>query len=359
VIRTMRRPRALLSAVAVGALALGTTAPGASAAEMSGEIKITGSSTVEPITGLVGETFATENPSVQIRVDGPGTGDGFELFCNAEAGQWDATDASRAIEDEEAANCDANGVSYTELAVGIDGLTLVANKASKIKCVDSAQLYAIFGPESAGGDVDLADAQTLAAEIGSTAPPLPKGSVAKYTPGPESGTYDSFIELGYGDIMEERLEAGSIPADKTGANDEGDTEVTEPLVAKGTFPNDNNIVQRVEASANGIGFFGYAYYQENKGELKDIAVFNEETGKCVKPTAKTIQDGTYPISRPLFIYPDNAKLTNGSAVKGFFDSYMTEKTLTDTVTLAGYVPLAKTDRQATITAYKGISSSAG
>lgn len=355
-IRFLRRPRAIVAVVGSAALAVTLMAPAASAAELSGEIKITGSSTVEPITGLVGENFSSENPSVQIRVDGPGTGDGFELFCNAEAGQWDATDASRAIEEDEAANCESNGIAYTELAVGIDGLTLVANKASKIKCVDNAQLYAIFGPESAGGDVNLADAQALAAEIGSEAPPLPNGKVAKFTPGPESGTYDSFIELGYGDIMEERLEAGSIPSDRTGTNDDGDAEVTEPLIAKGTFPNDNNIVQRVEASANGIGFFGHAYFEENKGNLKAIAIFNPETGKCVKPTSKTIQNASYPISRQLFIYPDNAKLTSGSAVKGFFDSYMTEETLTETVTTAGYVPLSKADRQATIAAYEGISA---
>jgi phosphate transport system substrate-binding protein len=356
VIRFVRRPRAIVATVGAAAMALALMSSTATAADLSGEIKITGSSTVEPITGLVGENFSSENPSVQIRVDGPGTGDGFELFCNAEAGQWDATDASLAIEEDEAANCEANGISYTELAVGIDGLTLVANKASKITCVDSAQLYAMFGPESAGGDVDLATAQTLATEIGSNAPPLPKGKIAKFTPGPESGTYDSFIDLGYGDIMEERLEAGSIPADRTGTSDEGEPEVTEPLLAKGTFPNDNNIVQRVEASANGIGFFGYAYYQENKGELKDIAIYNEDTGKCVKPTSKSIQSGTYPISRPLFIYPDNAKLTSGSAVKAFFDSYMTQKTLTETVLQAGYVPLAKADRQATLSAYEGIST---
>ena len=117
-------------------------------------------------------------------------------------------------------------------------------------------------------------------------------------------------------------------------------------------------MQRVEASENGIGFFGYAYYQENKGELKAIAVYNEDAGKCVKPTAKTIQNGSYPISRPLFIYPDNAKLTSGSAREGLLRLLHDEKTLTETVQQAGYVPLAKADRQATITAYKGISDHA-
>ena len=354
--RILRRRRLIAGTVGVVAFAVSALGATTAAAQTGGEIRITGSSTVEPITGLVGELFSGENPNVQIRVDGPGTGDGFELFCSAEAGQWDATDASRPIQDSEAADCRSNAINYTELTVGIDGLTLVVNKASKVKCVDQAQMYAIFGPESAGGDVNLADAQTLAAEIGSTNVPLPKGKVTKYTPGPESGTYDSFIEIGYEDIMEDRLEAGSIPSNRTATDDEGEAEVTEPLIAKGTFPNDNNIVQRVEASQNGIGFFGFAYFQENKGNLKAVAVYNEDTGTCVKPTAKTIQNGSYPISRPLFIYPDNAKIAAGGAVKDYFDFYMTEETLTETVTEAGYVPLAEEERQATLDAYKGIAS---
>jgi phosphate transport system substrate-binding protein len=354
VIRRRGSTRALVAVAGAMVLALVALGGPASAAQASGEVKITGSSTVEPITSLVGELFSENNPDVSIRVDGPGTGDGFELFCNSEAGQWDASDASRAIEDDEAANCQTNGVNYTELNVGIDGLTIVANKASKIKCVDHAQIYAIFGPESAGGDVNLATAQTLATELGSTNTKLPSGKVTKFTPGPESGTYDSFIEINYEDIMEERLEAGKIPSSRTGTNDDGEPEVTEPLVAKGTFPNDNNIVQRVESSTNGIGFFGFSYFQANKGNLKAIPVYNEDTGTCVKPTAKTIQEGTYAISRPLFVYVDNAKITGGGAPKAYFDYYMTENSLTKTVREAGYVPNDKATRQATISAYEAI-----
>ncbi len=261
-----------------------------------------------------------------------------------------------AIEDDEAANCDTNGIAYTELNVGIDGLTIVVNKASKIACLDHDQIYAIFGPESAGGDVNLADAQTLATELGSANKALPKGKVTKFTPGPESGTYDSFIDLNYADIMEERLAAGSIPTDRTGTNDDGEAEVTEPLISKGTFPNDNNIVQRVESSSNGIGFFGYAYYQANKGELKDVAVYNEDTGKCVKPTSKTIQDGTYPISASTLRLRRQRQGHFGRAIKAYFDYYMTETTLTKTVTQAGYVPSDKATRQATISTYKGIAT---
>jgi phosphate transport system substrate-binding protein len=112
----------------------------------------------------------------------------------------------------------------------------------------------------------------------------------------------------------------------------------------------------VEASKNGIGFFGYAYFQENKGDLKAVAIYSEDAGKCVKPSAKTIQDGTYPIARPLFIYPDNAKVAAGGAVKSYFDYYMTEATLTKTVTQAGYVPSDKATRQATISTYEAIAA---
>src|SRR5688572_30383790 len=201
------RPSRVLVAAAATGLMLGTAcsagaAPGGG--DVSGEISVSGSSTVEPITSLVAELFAGENPDVSVRVDGPGTGDGFQLFCN---GETDISDASRAIEEEEVAACEASGITYTELMVGIDGLTVVVNKDSDIECMDFAQIYGLFGPESTNS---LADAQAIAEELGSEADPLPDGDVEKFTPGPESGTYDSFIEITYEDIMEERLAAGSI-----------------------------------------------------------------------------------------------------------------------------------------------------
>jgi len=332
-------------AAATAALMLGSAcaagaAPGGG--DLSGEVVVSGSSTVEPITSLVGELFASENPDVAVRVDGPGTGDGFQLFCG---GETDISDASRAIEEEEVAACEGAGITYTELPVAIDGLTIVANKDLDIDCLDWPQIYGIFGPESTGS---LADAQALAEELGSEVDPLPEGDVEKFTPGPESGTYDSFIELTYEDLMGERLEAGAIPADKVGTDDDGEPEVTEPILSDGQFPNDNDIVQRVQGSDTGIGFFGFAFFQENKEDLKAIAVEDPETGKCVKPSAKTIQKGTYPVSRPLFIYPNNAKAAENPAVQAFVDFYMTADNLNATVTEAGYVPLAKADRTASI-----------
>ncbi len=153
--------------------------------------------------------------------------------------------------------------------------------------------------------------------------------------------------------MDERLEAGNVPADKVGTNDEGEPEVTEPLLAAGTFPNDNEIVKRVEGSEDGIGFFGYAYYSENKGDLKAVGIENPDTGKCVKPTAKTIRGGTYPISRTLFIYPNNAQLSENTTFKDFMDFYMTKKNLTDTVEQAGYVSLAPADITSSIERLQG------
>lgn len=353
-IRNFRRPRAVVLAVAVTTLALSGIGAGTAGAQGGGDVKITGSSTVEPITSLAAELFSEENPDASISIDGPGTGDGFELFCNAEPGQWDATDASREIKDEEAANCQTNGIEYTELPLAIDGLTLVANKASKIKCLSFNDLYAIFGPESGGGEVDLASSSALADELGGSKSPT-SGTVQKFTPGPESGTYDSFIEITYADILETRLGEGSIPADKVGTNDDGEPEVTEPLLSAGQFPNDNEIVKRVEGAKNGIGFFGFAYYQENKGELKAIGIENPETGKCVKPTAKTIQAGDYPISRTLFTYVDNAKVASNATFKDYLDSLLTKKALKSTVTEAGYVPLAAADIAATVDTYANVA----
>jgi phosphate transport system substrate-binding protein len=232
-------------------------------------------------------------------------------------------------------------------------LTIVANKDSDVECMDVEQIYALFGPESSNS---LATAQTLATELGSQNEPLPEGDVTKFTPGPESGTYDSFIEITYEGLMEERLEAGAIPSDRVGTNDEGEQEVTEPLLSDGQFPNDNDIVQRVEGSSDGIGFFGFAFYEENKENLKAVKVFNAETGKCVKPTRKTIRAGTYPISRPLFIYPNNAKAADNAAVQAFVDFYMTPENLTDVVIEAGYVPMSDAQIDENIGAWESAGS---
>jgi hypothetical protein len=133
--------------------------------ELTGSLNISGSSTVEPISSLVAEKFQTDNPGVEIAVDGPGTSDGLELFCN---GETDISDASRAIDEEEIAACEANGISPVEIEVGLDALTVIGNPANPIECLTFGDLYALFGPESAGFDT-WADANDLAPRSAGTA----------------------------------------------------------------------------------------------------------------------------------------------------------------------------------------------
>lgn len=341
-IRNHRRARVLVATL--GALVATSLAfAGPATAQGSGEVNVSGSSTVEPITSLVAELFAEENPDVSIRVDGPGTGDGFQLFCE---GETDISDASRAIKDEEIAICEENGITYTELPVAVDGLTVIVNKESSLglKCLSQADLYAIFGPESSG-DMDANAA--IAEELGTTQGFPAKGTVKKFTPGPESGTYDSFIELGYEEIMETRLEEGKIT--DVSVNDDGENEVNEPLISDGQFPNDNDTVKRVQGSKSGIGFLGISFFLENQDTVKAVKIENPDTGKCVAPTTKTTQSGAYsPLARPLFIYVSNEKAAENEALRSFVDFYMTKENLTTSVEDAGYAPLAKADIQASI-----------
>jgi len=343
--RNFLPPRVLVAAI--GALVLAFGVGGGIAAAQSSGINVSGSSTVEPITALIGELYAETNPDVPVRVDGPGTGDGFQLFCN---GETDISDASRPIKDEEVAACDAAGNTFTELPVGLDGLTVIVNKAStlKLKCLSQADLYAIFGPESTG---DFVDDSKVANEISGTTKLPAKGTVTKFTPGPESGTYDAFIELGYLSIMEERVTAGNVT--DTITNDDGEAEAAEPLISDGQFPNDNDIVKRVESAKNGIGFLGIAYYLANTDKLKAVPIEDPDSGTCVKPSIKTVQNGSYlPLSRTLFIYVNNEKAADNADLKDFVDFYMTKKNLTKSVKEAGYAPLHKDDVTASIEAWQ-------
>ena len=342
-----KKLRRLVAGVTIGIVSVGALAVLPAGAQSTSGVNISGSSTVEPITSLVAENYAGKNPNVSVRVDGPGTGDGFKLLC---ADSIDIADASREIKSEESDVCKEKGITYTELPVGIDGLTIIANKASKLKCVDSAQIYGLFGPESDG---TFATAQTLATELGSTNTPLPtSGSIKKFTPGPESGTYDSFIELSYKDEIETRLEEGKVT---TVVDEEGEEVAKEPVVSDGQFPNDNDIVKRVTATKNGIGFLGYAFYSENKGDLKAISVLNSDTGTCVAPNTATIGNGTYVLSRTLYIYPNNAKVAANADVKSYLNFYITKKSLTATVKDAGYVPLPASTIATTISTWKALA----
>ena len=201
---------------------------------LSGTIEISGSSTVLPISEAVAESFPGTNSDVDVNVDGPGTGDGFVLFCE---GKTDINDASRQIEPEEAKACKKAGINYVELEIGLDGITVMTNPDNAVTCLNLGDLYALFGPESDGFN-NWSDANALAKKVGGTGnfPDLPLTIVA---PGQESGTYDSFIDAGRHRGRRARAgRAGGQGARRCGPDYQ-------------SSPNDNVIIQGVEGSRIG------------------------------------------------------------------------------------------------------------
>ena len=171
----------------------------------AGTVNVSGSSTVAPISTRVAELWEESGSEATVNVDGPGTGDGFVLFCD---GETDISDASRAIKEEEAAACEENGIEFIELKIAFDGISVLTNPDNTVECLSFTDLYALVGPESQGF-ANWEDAQDLATELGSDTT-LPEGSLDITAPGEESGTYDSFIELALADTAEARLEEGKI-----------------------------------------------------------------------------------------------------------------------------------------------------
>jgi phosphate transport system substrate-binding protein len=298
--------------------------PGDGPSGLTGSITISGSSTVEPISALVAELFNEPNPDVSITVNGPGTGDGFELFCQ---GEIDIADASRPIEEDEVTACQDGGIEYQELEVALDGITVMVNAASSIECLSTADLYAIFGPESEGID-STTEANALSKEVGG-AGDVPAQDLEITAPGEESGTYDAFLELvGIEDTAIEH----DVSEDEAAA-------LRPDYQSSG---NDNVIIQAMEGSPNAIGFVGFAFAEEAGDQVKEVAI--DAGGGCVAPTADTIADASYPLSRSLYIYPDVATAGEDEAVKGFVDFYLTDEGFLTAVEEAGYIVLPA-DRQ--------------
>jgi phosphate transport system substrate-binding protein len=289
-------------------------AEGDAAGDLSGEINVSGSSTVEPISTRVAELFEDEAPDVVVNVDGPGTGDGFELFCN---GETDISDASRPIDEEEAAACEANGIEFVELKVAFDGIAVMTNPANEVECLSFADMYALVGPESEGF-TSWSDAQALATELGSETS-FPDAPLEITAPGEESGTYDSFVELVIGDLAEERAQEEQTRADYSSQAD------------------DNAIIQGIEGSDSSFGWVGFAFAEEAGDGVTEVAVSEEPGGECVAPTAETIADGSYPISRGLFIYVSTTAAEENPAIGAYVDFYLGDGI--DAVEEVGYVAL--------------------
>ncbi len=305
---------------------------------VAGNINISGSSTVEPISRRAAELYETICPDTVITVNGPGTGDGFALFCQ---GETDISDASRPIKDTEAETCAANGIEFTELKVAFDGIAVMTNPANDaVACLSFVDLYALLGGESEGFE-NWSDADDLAAALGSDVAPYPDAELVISAPGTESGTYDSFIEIVLEGVAEESQggEYQAIRRDFSGN------------------ANDNIIIEGIAGADTSLGWVGFAFAEENQDRVKEIAIAEVPGGDCVEPTVEAIADGSYPVSRSLYIYVNDAKVSDNPAIVGYLDHYLGDA-YTESVTEAfgdgGYVELPADQLEATKAAWEAI-----
>ena len=284
----------------VQALAIGGALVAAGAAHAQQIVKVDGSSTVFPITEAVAEEFQkAKKQSVKVTVGISGTGGGFKKFCR---GETDISGASRPILKKEMDDCKAANIEYFELPVAFDALTVVINpKNAFIKQLTIAEMKKMWEP----------GAQGKVTRWNQVNPQWPDAPMKLFGPGADSGTFDYFTEAVVGKSKSSR-------GDFTASED------------------DNVLVQGVARDVNGLGYFGYAYYIENKDKLKAVPIVNEK-GQAILPSLEAVIAGTYsPLARPIFIYV-NAKSLGKPEVKEFVQYYMTHgATLAKEVK---YVPL--------------------
>jgi phosphate transport system substrate-binding protein len=275
-------------------------------AALSGPVVIDGSSTVEPLSSAAAEFFQAEQPDVNVTVGTSGTGGGFQKFCNAET---DISDASRPIKDEEKALCDSRGISFEEIQVANDALTVVVNKENTwANCLTVDQLKRMWEPGSTVKSWNEID------------PSFPNEPLTLFGAGADSGTFDYFTAEIVG-------EEGASRTDYSPAED------------------DNVTVQGVQGSKGALGYFGFSYFEENADNLKAVQIDGGQG--CVAPSSEAAQNGTYtPLSRPLFIYPSNAGLAKPQ-VLAFVEFYLEQND--QIVEAARFVPLTAEQKQESTT----------
>ncbi|HSK14724.1 MAG TPA: PstS family phosphate ABC transporter substrate-binding protein [Gaiellaceae bacterium] len=272
--------------------------------DLSGTIRIDGSSTVAPLSEAAAELFMQENPNVRVTVGTSGTGGGFEKFC---VGETDISDASRPIKDEEAAICEENGIAFEEVTVANDALSVMVNLENPVDCLSVEQLNQIWGPDS-----------TLSSwsEVDGLEPAFGE-PLELYGPGTDSGTFDYFTEAINGEEGAQRTDYNNIGED------------------------DNTGIVGVEGTIGGMFYAGFSYYTENANRVKALQI--DGGGGCVEPAVETVQDGSYaPLARPLFIYPSDTALARPE-VLAFLEFYIeNEQAIAEAV---GFVDLTDEQQQ--------------
>jgi phosphate transport system substrate-binding protein len=266
-------------------------------------VRVDGSSTVYPITEAVAEEFQkAKKQQIKVTVGISGTGGGFKKFCR---GDTDVSDASRPISAKEMKDCADAGIKYVELPVAFDALTVVVNpRNSWIKELKVEELKKMWEPA----------AQGKVTRWNQVNPAWPDAPLKLFGPGADSGTFDYFTDAING---KEKASRGDFTASE----------------------DDNVLVQGVARDVNALGYFGLAYYLENKDKLKAAPILNRGAAKAVLPSVETVMDGSYqPLARPIFIYVSD-KALGKPEVREFIEYYLTHATTL--VKEVGYVPLAK------------------
>lgn len=267
-------------------------------AAQANTVRVDGSSTVFPVTEAVAEEFQKANKGLKVTVGVSGTGGGFRKFCR---GETDVQNASRPILAGEMKDCKAAGVQYIELPVAFDALTVVVNKGNPLKEISIDDLKKMWEPAAQGKVMRWNDVN----------PAFPNQPLVLFGAGADSGTFDYFTEAVTGKSKSSR-------GDFTASED------------------DNVLVQGVSRNPNALGFFGLAYYEENKDKVRSLAI-SWKGGKAVEPSAANVLNGSYqPLSRPIFIYVSTKALARPE-VKQFVDFYM--KNAPKLVAEVKYVPL--------------------
>ncbi len=270
-------------------------------------VKIDGSSTVFPITEAVSEEFQAATKT-HVTVGISGTGGGFKKFCR---GETDVQNASRPILEKEMAACKEAGIEFIELPIAYDALTVVVNpKNDFIKSITVAELKKMWAPE----------AQQTVTSWQQVNPAWPDTPLKLFGAGSDSGTFDYFTEAIVG-------KAKSSRGDFTASED------------------DNVLVQGVINDKGGLGYFGFAYYEENQDKVKAVPIALDDKSSAVSPNKATVMDGSYqPLSRPLFIYVSAKSAKEKPEVKAFVDAYLRDATAL--IEEVKFIPLPESDMQA-------------
>lgn len=297
----MASPSASASASAAGAATTETQTAGTTVAAIelpevdpgtvTGDVITAGSSTVFPLSQRMAERFKSEGYGGNVTVDSIGTGGGFERFC--EAKETDIANASRPINDEERQSCGPDREPI-EFRVGTDALVVaVSSENDFLTNLTKEQLAQVFTTATNWSDID---------------PSFPNETIRRFTPGTDSGTFDYFVE----EILDDEP-AGLLQAQNLQQSED-----------------DNVLVQGIEGSPYAIGFFGFAYFQENESRLKAISIDE------VEPNAESAENGEYPLARPLFIYSARSVMEAKPQVAQFISFYLTN--VNDEIEDVGYFP---------------------